>query len=46
MVNTDFSTLKHLRAEGKLTDDIVKVLEDNLTNYNAYYFNERKNAKR
>lgn len=46
MVNTGFSTLKHLRAEGKLTDDIVKVLEDNLTNYNAYYFNERKNAKR
>ncbi len=46
MVNTDFSTLKHLRVEGKLTDEIVKILEENLTNYNAYYFNERKNAKR
>lgn len=46
MVNTDYSTLKRLRADGKLTDGITKVLEDNLTNYNVYYFNERKNAKR
>lgn len=46
LINTDYSVLKHIRAEGVLTAESVALIDENLTNYNAYYINEKKNAKR
>ena len=46
LVNTDYSMLKNLRKTGAFNDETVKAIEDNLKNYDAYYFNEKKYAKR
>ena len=46
LINTDYSMLKNLRNTGAFNDETIKAIEDNLKNYNAYYFNEKKYAKR
>lgn len=46
-VNSDYSDLKTLRKQGVLTDEIRKVLDADVINYDIYFFKEKKDdAKR
>lgn len=41
-VNSDYSDLKTLRKQGVLTDEIRKVLDADVINYDIYFFKEKK----
>jgi len=46
LVNSNYILLKSIRADGVLTEEAKKELTERLKDYDAYYCNEKKYAKR
>lgn len=46
LINSDYTLLKRMKSDGVLTEETEKEITERLKNYEVYYFNKKKYAKR